>query len=450
MPLITAVSFEADDIKIVTVQSTRSGITAERYLTLQATEFDTFLSIDKSAEYLVAINPPEAIFETIHIPPTDKKLEAPLIHREAARLHPELGDFVCAYSVLGDVPIEGKVIRKIACCLISTDVVMPALDAFIRHKKNIRQMVATPHILSALVAEDTENTANSILCAHDNGQQKTLFLLENGAVCFSRSISSNGYGWDPLDRQNVSMTMDYCFQSLRIRPERVLVLTPSSHEDESTSPPHLEYLKTPRVFQGMSEDTLQKALVPLTLAAYHFPSQNDLLPLDYCANRFTQKVFKKGFFTFSGIAILLLVMITYQLFSIIAVNETIRTLRMNEGHLRESVNEHQAVMTEKDSLSPIITSLHDLHGTADIPHTLVVLDKLKVNDVRLTSLALKRDKETITLNLAGSIVSTGFAQTQQRFESFGGALQQLPGMRITNKQLDPKSQTCTIDAVYKP
>jgi len=450
MPLITAVSFEADDIKIVTVQSTRSPLVVERCLTLQADEFETFLSLDKSAEYLVAINPPEAIFETIQIPPAEKKLESTLIRRESARLHPELHDFACAYTVLGDVPSEGKVIRKIACCLIPHDVITPVLDPFIRHKKNIRQMVATPHILSSLAAEDVENATSAVLCAHDDGQQKTLFLLENGAVCFSRSISSNGYGWDPIDRQNVTMTMDYCFQSLRIRPKRVLVLNPDRQGEESTSPPYLEYLKTPTLLEGISEETLQKALIPLTLAAYRFPAHNDLLPQEYRENLFTQKVLKKGTYVFCGIAVLILLMIAFKLFSITATEETIRTLRLKEGHLIESVNAHQLVIDEKNLLTPIITKLHDLQGPSDIPHTLVSLNSVKVNNVRVTSLALKQDKDTIALNLAGNITSTGFAPTQQSFEALGDALRQLPGMTITNKQLDPKNQTYVIDAVYKP
>lgn len=450
MPLITAVSFEADDVQIVTVQSTGAGLVIERCITLNRSEFDAFLSVDRSPEYLVAINPPEAIFETIQIPPTAKKLEATLIRSEAGRLHPELSSFACAYQVLGDTPSEGRVIRKVACCLISHQVIMPALEPFIRHNKIVRQMIATPHILSALVADVADSSSEPILCAHDDGQRKTLFLLENGVASFSRSIVSNGYGWDPLDRQNVAMTLDYCFQALRVRSTRVLVLNPLHEEDPNLPPPHLEHLETPLLFKEIAVETLNTALVPLTLAAYKFPEQYDLLPSAYSAERLKQKLFTLNFYLFAGIALCVSLLIIFRLVSISTTEETIKGMRAGETKLVDTVQDFQTAQADKNALQQMLAVWNEVQTAADIPHTLVALNNIQVDSVQLTSLVLKREKEAVAITLAGTVNSTGYAQKQARFEAYLAALQGIQGMQTANKQMDPKGQLFTIEAVYKP
>ena len=97
MSRITAVSFDVDEIRIVTGLRTRRGFSVERTLTLAIHELDAFLASDHSHEYLVAVNPNEAIYKTITIPPVDAKLEAALIRAETSRLHPELLPFSCGW-----------------------------------------------------------------------------------------------------------------------------------------------------------------------------------------------------------------------------------------------------------------------------------------------------------------------------------------------------------------
>lgn len=447
---ITAVSFEADGVQIITVQTTRSSLVVERTLTLQADQLDAFLARDTASTYLVAINPADAIFETLQIPPADKKLEATLVYSEAARLHPELGHFSCAYQVLGDIPGDGRIIRKVACCLISRQAILPALEPFIRNNKSVRQMVAVPHALAALVAEQLGTTHDPLLCAHDDGHSKTLFLLENGAVSFSRSIASNGYGWDPIDRQNVSMTLDYCFQALRTRASRVILLN-SDHQDDADQPfPRLEPIEIPEQLSGIAPETRQTMLVPLTLALYQFPTQQDLLPDDYCAERFKQQLFGTGSKLLAVIAAIMLLLILLSLTSIRSTRETIKLLRAQETKLTETVQAHQQALAEKNTLQPLLTIWNEHVAGADIPHTLATINNITINAVNLTSLKLKREKDTVTLTLSGTISGTGFASIQEQFEAYMSALRTIHGMQITRNQLDPKGQTFTLEAAYKP
>ncbi|NJD38420.1 MAG: hypothetical protein FIA89_08910 [Geobacter sp.] len=447
---ITAVSFEADGVQVATVLFRRNGLAVERVLTLQPDEFEAFLAHDATDDYLLAVNPADAIFETIQIPPVDKKLEPTLVRSEAARLHPELGQFSCSYLVLDDLPADGRVLRKIACCLIPHETLLPILEPFIRYNRTVRQMVATPHILAALVDEQLVDHSEPVLCAHDDGHSKTLFLLDDGAVKFSRTIGSNGYGWDPLDRQNITMTLDYCFQSLRVRATRVLVLN-TLHEDDPDQPsPRLERFITPALFDVIQPETVQTAMVPLALALYRFQGRNDLLPDSYCNERLKQRLFRTGSILFGIVALCMLVLTVIQLFSISSTNEAIARLRSQEDGLTETVRSYRQALAERDRLQPLAASWNSQFAAPDIPRTLAALNQVTPTGISLTTLTLRRENDAMQLQLAGTVQAEGYARTQERFEAYRTALSALAGLQATRAQLDPKGQQFTLEAVYKP
>lgn len=450
MPRITAVSFDADGIRVVTGQRVRTGFTVERTLFLATDELDAFLSLDRADEYLVAVSPEDAQYETIAIPPVAPKLEAPLIQAETTRLHHELLPFSCGWRIMGDFPLEGRTVRKVACCLVPHHSIEPLLEPFIRHNKNIRCLVAAPVILAKLVRAVTA-TEEPLLCAYDTGTSKLLFLLQEGAVTFARAISSNERGWDVFDRQNVAMTMDYCFQSLRIQPSRVLVLNPTLPADETAPPPRLEQLELPsQLLAGLQPEILLEYQVPFLLAAWPMPPHVNLLPASYQAAQLQQRVLR-GCIQWFGIGIaLMLIMIGLQTFSLTRLQSEITNLRRQEGNLASSHQAHRQALAERDQLQPMINTLSNLLAAPDIPATLVALNGLRIPETQLNSLVAKRDKNTINLQLTGKISATGFAASQERFEAMTNALQQVKGVTAGTRRLDSKAQSFTIEAVRTP
>jgi len=414
MARTTAVSFDADGIRITTGHRSRSAFTVERTLLLPADELDAFLSQDRAHEYLVAVNPEDAQFETITIPPVEAKLEATLIKTETARLHPELTPFSCGWQVIGDIPQEGRIVRKVACCLVPYHSLEPLLEPFVRHGKLIRQVIAAPVALASLV-KATEPLDEPLLCAHDSGSSKLLFLLEDGAVTFSRSISSNERGWDVFDRQNVSMTMDYCFQALRVRPGRVLVLNPFTPLDENAPPPHLEHLALPAKLQvGLPPIVMQEYQVPFLLAGWPMPATANLLPESYQSAQLQQTVLQRSSQLFMLASIVLLLLICLQLFSLNNLTAAIAGLRNQEAQLAAIHQAHRQALAQRDQIQPLIEAVTSSLAAPDIPATLVALNGLKVPQVTLHSLTAKRTKDAVNLHLSGQVAASGFAASQER------------------------------------
>jgi len=450
MARITAVSFDADEIRVVTGRRTRSGFTVERSFMLASDQLDAFLQHDRAQEYLVAVNPDNAQFETITIPPVETRLEATLIKSEAARLHPELLPFSCSWRVIGDLPQEGRTVRKVACCLVPHQSIEPVLKTFTRHGKPVSRLVVAPVALAALV-RSAANFDEPLLCAHDSGSSKLLFLLEEGAVTFSRTISSQETGWDVFDRQNVAMTADYCFQSLRVRPARVLVLNPSSELDQDGPPPRLEALQLPESLQnGLAPEIMQQYQVPFMLASWPLPVTTDLLPDSYRSARLQQTVLKLSGRLFAAASIVVALLIVQQLFALRAVTAAITDLQRRETGLTEIFQAHRAAVADRDQAAPVISVISGLQAAPDIPGTMVAINQLRVPQTSINTLIARRDQGSLSLQLSGVITANSFAATRQQFETLQGALQQIKGITPGPYQLDLKTQAFTIEVIRTP
>ena len=451
MASVTAISFESDGIRIVSGTLSDENFTPQQMQTIAESQLEAFLAADAADSYLVAISPADTIYETVTIPPVDAKLTSILARNEAARLHPELKEFSCALQVIGDIPVEGRTIRKVACCLVPHTDIQPILEPFVRYNKTVRHMVAAPFALVPML-EQTEGDGGSsgtVLCAFDGGATKTLFLAEDGAVIFARSVSSNGYGWDPFDRQNISMTLDYCFQSLRMRPGKVVLLNPRDEEDPDLPPPRLIPLPPPAVITA-EPAILLEYMIPLMLAAVPQSSTSDLLPRTYSDQIAQQKLLRGTALLFLAGSLFLLIMIGIRFLSIRSLQTEIAALKHQQTGIASIHQAHQQALSQRDADRPLIAAMNDILAPPDIPRFMAAFNSVRIPGVAITSLQAMREKDAITLQLGGTTSGNSFAASQLQFESFLAALRQIPGISVTTQQMDQTHRTFTVGAGYKP
>lgn len=452
MASVTALSFESDGIRIVSGTLSDGIFSPQTVQTIAESDLEVFLANDPADSYLVAISPAETIYETVTIPPVDARLTPILARNEAARLHPELQEFSCALQVIGDIPLEGRTIRKVACCLVPHTDIQPILEPFIRHGKMVRQMVAAPFALAPMLdrRESAEEGSGTVLCAFDGGVAKTLFLAEDGAVIFARSVSSNGYGWDPFDRQNISMTLDYCFQSLRMRPGKVVLLNPRDGEqDPDLPPPRLIPLPPPAVISA-EPSVLLEYMIPLMLAAVPQSSTSDLLPKSYREQITQQNLLRRTALLFLAGSLILLVLIGLRSLSIRSLQTEIAALKRQQANIAAIHQEHRQALSQRDADQPLIAAMNEILAPPDIPRFLVAFDQVRVSGVAITGLQATRDKDTVTLQVSGTTSGTSFSASQLQFESFLAVFRKIPGITVTTQQTDLINKTFTVGAGYKP
>lgn len=448
MSLITAVSFDADGIRTVTGKRNGNAFVLSRMLFLTNDELENFLKDDRCGEYLVCLNSPDAIYDTITIPPVTNKLVSGIVKSEMRRLHPELPEFSCAYRVIGDIPQDGKTVRKISCCLITCETLAPYLEPFIRANKKISRLMTAATALSTLFPPPIDEQPETIICAHDATERKTLFLLENGIVSFVRHISSDQAGWDPVDRQNISMTLDYCFQALRTRPTRTVVMNGLATEDTDNPFPRLQPFEMPETLLSIPDAA--DYLIPLAAVNAPIIAEDNLLPESYLQCMLRQKIVSSASLAFATVAAVIIALLTYHLFTVNSLGNEIKEMRQHETGLLTTHREYFEAKSALDAFNPLIAAQNTIMATPSIPDLLLKTGNLKQDRMTFSTITLKQESGSIMTKLSGSISGTSFADVQQSFDALTAKLKKINGITISATNLDQKTGLFTIDSVYKP
>ena len=442
MSLLAVVSYDADAIRIVTAQKTRDSVICKQALTLTDDELEEFLSRDQSKAYLITVNPPDALYETIAIPPVDDKLIARIVEAELKRTHPELPSFSVAYQVIGDSVQDGRTIRRVACCLTPDDLLNMLLEPFIRHNKPVRFIAATPYALARLVSNTPSELPDTLLCAYDEGERKTLLVQEGGAVLFTRQVPSECRGWNTFDRQNVAMTLDYCFQTLRIRPGGAIAIN-----CEDPPPPFVEFEP---ILSGFPADLLQEYPAQLALLAYPLPASQDLRPLTYCSALQEQDLIKNTSIGFALATAVVVVLLLVQGFLITTMQTDLDSLRQPPSLLHSVITTYQNATEKRATVEPQISVLNSQHAEPSIPALLATLALTPLTDVTISSMSAKRDKEALQLSFTGEILKPSLAGAQLQLEALGAQLLTTKGITLGNHSLDPNNNKFSMEATHKP
>ncbi len=443
MSHLTAVSFDADAIRVVTVNRTRGGLCFDHACPLTEDEFTAFLQHDTSSAYFLVINPTDALYETISIPPVESKYTERIVRAELQRLHADITDFTVAYRIIGDSIQEGRTIRRVACCIIPLELLHALLTPFINHNKTVRQIVATPWLLARLASEGYTELPDTLLCAYDEGERKTLLVQEHGAVLFTRQVPSEGRGWNTFDRQNVTMTLDYCFQSLRIRPGGAIAIN-----SEDPPPPFFPF-DLP-VLPGFSADALIK--YPAQIASFIYPlnATEDLRPAAYCKALREQHMIRtvgKGFAFATALLMLLILLKTYQL---ITLTRSLNAMKPSPPLLQEVLTNYKVASEKKTAMEQFITLHNNQLIELSIPRFLASLKLAQLQNVNVQTLTIKRNQDVILLTMGGIVRSRSLSDAQTHFEELNKRLTAAPGLQIETKTLDPIRGNFTLEARYTP
>ena len=414
----------------------------ERTLTLPEDEFEEFLAHDRSSAYQIVINTPDALYEAISIPPVKSKLVGTLAHSEVRRLYTSLPPFTLAFRPIEDTFQDGKTMKRIACCMVPDEFLESVLTPFMRHNKPVTRIISLPVILAHLVCSGTDNGQETLLCSHDGGLRKTIFLQEKGCVTLVRHVPSDAPGWDQHDLQHVSMTMDYCFQSLRVRPAQCLAL----NGGEAEAP--LKSFDAPLV---QAFPALRQEYLPL-LAALNIPTcdTEDLRPAAYRAEHGQQTLLNRGMLAFSAGLALSATFLAATLFSVIALRSDMEDIRRHEQTLQTTLAAHQQAQQKLSEIEPLIAMTAALRNEPSLPTLLAALPGPPPSPLQLTSLKAEKSKEAINLILSGTISEQSYAAMQSHFEALCVRLLKLNGMRIVSKQLNTTARTFTLEAAQTP
>lgn len=452
MAQTVSINFSTDDIRVVIATCRHGTVLVERSFHLSDEEFDRFLSLDSTQNYLVSVNFEEIYQDIVHIPPAETKYIDKLVRGEIRKLRPDLADYSSFYEVIGDTFHEGKSCKKVAVFSYANSDLVPVISRFSRCRKRIARLYSGSYSLSRLVLTSSAALADPVLCVGVEAGRKSVFLLADNSLCFARHIQSVATGLDPLDVQNINMTIDYCFQTLRVKPGSVIFIG----GDEMVRRRGREIMVP---LQGEISCAAIKA-DPETLREYAMPlaallcpvnsAQGNILPEAYRDQSCAVSTFRVAACLLAVLCMFVAVGTVLKAYSLAGMQAEITRRRGALPEMKRPMDEYARVNGEFSRAATLIAAINRSAALAYQQKPFLALGCLASPGVHPTSVTLKqKEGDRLAIEVKGELKGGSYGEMQAAFERLMANIRRGGELEIVSRKLDPLARSFSFELLYK-
>lgn len=449
---IVSINFGSDDIRVVFGACRAGSAVIERAFRLTDQQLDDFLSVDNCEAYVVSTNLEERYQDIITLPPATEKYFDRLVINEMRRLHPDLNAFSCFYEIIGDAHLDGKLFKKTACFIYDSSELSPLIARFSRHHKRISHLFSSAYALGQLVANSSAATTEPILCVESLSGDKSVFLLDNSKIYFVRHIQSNSAGIDATDAQHINMTIDHCFQSLRVKPRSVVLL--DSEEAISCQASDITLPLQP----GISCEAVRAepgilwpfAAPIAALACSATSSSGNILPQYYRDQVHAMEVLKKGTYMLAILCLLVFAAIVKESFALLGAHQSVTRQRTALKGIDQVVAEYSQVNDEFKQKAQLIAAVNNASAQALSRKQFSALNCLASPGIHPTSVILnKKEGNRLSIEVKGELKEGSYATMQAAYERLIANIINSRELEIISRKMDPLLKTFNLELLYK-
>ena len=447
-------SFHFDGTIFQAVHACISGgaLTIKNARTSPYDALDDYLSGCRGKNFVVCWNPALFHNDILLLPPAVSKHYDKLVRTEVQKNHPELSSFTTFHSSVGLSSIENKTFNKIAAFSYDDAPLSQFLAAFTRHGKSVSRSYAAPYSIFRLLASTLPADADQprLFIASVPGE-KLLLVGGKRGLEFIRKIPSSDPALLPSDIQSINMTLDYCLQSLRVKPVEAVLLDQSGAPDAVF--PLLSVplsLARPPALAGASREMVSDYLAPLA-AALHFleaPERGDLRPTDYASFSRSKRILATSSMVIGAAALVLAVRSWTEMTVISDLKSDIAKQRTALSGSSQEMAKYLKLEAELKSLGEPLENLRKQRSSPQKAAALASLTLPATPEYCFTGISIQDGAGALEVRIEGEIGSTGYGQVQATFESIVGQIGKIPGYAISSSHLDVTRKTFAIKARY--
>lgn len=447
-------SFYFDGSIIQAVKLRLAGNTVEiKYArTFPVEEFYDYLSSCKEKSCVICCNPPIFYQDTLHLPPAAEKFYDKLVRNEIRNAHPDLTSFSFFHHIIGESSIEGKPHCKIAVFSYPDKFLSDLIHRISHFGIKVSRIFAAPYSIFrlALTTCSPDFWQPRIFIANVPGEKLHL-VSENSELAFIRKTPSRDESILPEDATNINMTLDYCIQSLRIRPVETVYLNPvrlAGHFLPPVSVPFREEL--PPQLSDTPYDIIHNYLAPIAgaLHSVESPRIGNILPSDYASSVLHRRVLAAAtFIIIAMIMLLAMLLVTEQL----AINE----LKTKAGRMRTELSGSANELATFRKLDSEVTQLKQplelvkMHNSSLNPAAaLAELNLPSSQAYIIKAVTIQNGDGGLNLQIDGIIISSDYSTTQSNYEKLVSNIRALAGYAVLSGKVDIKQKNFSIQARY--
>lgn len=441
-----AVSISIEDSSVKVVYATLKGkkIALDDEIVLPREKLDEFLSRERRRDFSVTVDFKNFYHDTFHIPPVKERLARALLISELRKKKPVVGEVTPVFFRVGQKTVDGKRMDEFFVFSVDTSEVDELVQKFLSRGKRIKSLY--PNMLS--VIKILPNREEPYLCFYETGSRKNLLLVKNGRVLFIRSAQSLEKGITDYDIQNINMTVSYCIQNFRIKPEHVLLVGEvgkASSASRLASIP-IVCLRKPEDIR-VDNDIFMDYLVPISTLGSE--SVQSICTDDYRKFYALSRVVQYATASFIILSMLFAGSIGFNFLRYRTLNAQLSSLRHQNRDLQSLLDEYKSAKEDLDRKKPLIRFVNSMNSSPSAARLLYSLSSLRTGSVDVQSLKVTSQGERdLSLEMGGQIRSPSLYRAQKEFDGTVSDLKEIGGIQEAGGSISLKDRSFVLNATF--
>jgi len=423
-------SFYIDDKTVQAVElSIKDGIISSlgQAVIFPMEGLDAFLASSRVRNCILCCNPESFNHYIFNLPPATSSHYEQIISGELKKLHPEeASSHPCFfYGITEETAIEGVISRKLSVFSYPSDKISGYISSFVYHGKRVLNLYAAPYaIIRGASGIRAEESARPRLVVASLPDEKLLMLMMNGELVFIRTIPSSSQILTPDDIQNINMTIDYSFQTLRIRTSEVILLNIPLPPESWQQPSAPISRGTIPSLSHIPETWHESYLAPLAATVHHVeaPTLGDLAPPDYLKFLKGERIFRRTTAAMLLASIFLAGMTITERLAIAELEASVSRLRGGLAPYTGKLDGYRKLDSEIEKYSRHIQYLNMAGARTGQASSLAGLSSLNGSGCSLRLVKTESSDNFIKVHIEGGIKSEGYEDAQKIYEESAALL----------------------------
>jgi hypothetical protein len=440
-----AVSFEENNIKLLHASLRGKSVVIDRAEIIPEEEFDDYLRREKATKFIVTYEFKESHHGILTIPVVKPRYLKKIIESEI-RKTAEIKDFSFIYTPIGERIIENRKVLKIFYFAVRNEEIRNIVERFYDNGKIVSAIYPTAFSVAPLF-DPKVSEGEVVIGVLGMGRERIAFLTKKGAIYFIRNFESLDAELSDFDIQNISMTINYCFQNIKITPSLILLAgTLSKPYNITAAPPTPLACLHKAEYIHCSKEIFDDFLIPI--ASLYAPKSSNILSKEF-KNLYTLRDYMvKASKIFVILTILCLGFIFLEVKNIIDKKDLLRLAIRNKLDIEDIFSEYIAKEAEMKQYIPVVDFLNS--SSPEVQKLLIALAEIDMKNIKFNFIeARAKGDDSFLVTIEGISNADTYTSMQGSFKNVIDALGKMEDIEITNRTMDFGSKTFRIEMSYK-
>lgn len=457
MSRIIVVSFENKLVNVIFAARTKKSFVIEDLLTLTENDFDDFLRHEKTKEFIVVSSFDDFFSDTFHIPPAKDKFIKIIIEKEI-RKRSRLNDFSFIYTMLGEVVVEKKRMKEVFVFAVDKEYIRAIVDKFKVYGKVVKALYPDIFAVASFIGAGQE----PVMGVMETGTNKNLFLVKEDKIQFVRIVQAFERGIKDHDIQNISMTVNYCRQTMKMNLQKILLLGNLCRNFDVQV--NVGIPLTSFTHPVFSQKIKNKNIGPdfVSPIAALFVTRN--LGIDILLKE--DKIIFQTESVLQYLMLIFLVVMAYVFFQLGFVAKEVFELKREIGSIRKNltgvektIEKYQNKTEEFSRYRPFLQSYRNYANIPDVHRLLIHLSDLSVGNIKLDAIDVSNvygrkvdlqttDEKKYYVTLKGKVDADQYASMQKYYQAFLKSVENIENLHIAERALNLETKSFQVEVIY--